>query len=126
MVWAGVSANCRINLIFVPQRVKIDSKTYRELVLEPEIKHAGVKLFKNGDWIFQKDAHAHAHASKATQSWLRAENTEYISKEEWLPSSPDMNSLDFSVCGTLQTRAYVKPHKSIKSLRNALITCTCT
>ena len=67
MVWAGVSANCQTNLIFVPQGVKIDSKTYKELILESEIKHAGTKLFKNEDWIFQQDS-APAHASKATQS----------------------------------------------------------
>ena len=46
MVWAGVSANCRTNLIFVPQGVKIDSKLYKELILESEIKHAGTKFSK--------------------------------------------------------------------------------
>ena len=49
MVRAGVSANCRTHLIFVPQGVKIDSKTYRELILESEVKHADLKLFKNED-----------------------------------------------------------------------------
>ena len=34
---------------------------------------------------------------KATQSWLRAENIEFISKEEWPPSSPDLNPLYYSV-----------------------------
>ena len=43
MVWAGVSANSRTNLIFVPQGVKINSQTYKELILEPEIKIAGRK-----------------------------------------------------------------------------------
>ena len=98
MVWAGVSANCRTNMIFVPEGVKIDSKTYKELILESEIKHAGTKLFKNEDWIFQQDS-APAHASKATQSWLREENIEFISKEELPPSSPDLNLLDYSVWG---------------------------
>ena len=96
MVWAGVSANCRTHLIFVPQGVKIDSKAYRELILESEVKHAGSKLFKNEDWIFQQYSDP-AHASKATQSWLRAENIEFISKEEWPPSSPDLNPLDYSI-----------------------------
>ena len=35
MVWAGISAVGRIPLVFVPQGVKINSNTYRELVLEP-------------------------------------------------------------------------------------------
>ena len=50
-----MSANCRTHLIFVPQGVKIDSKAYRELILESEVKHAGSKLFKNEDWIFQQE-----------------------------------------------------------------------
>ena len=105
---------------FCHPEVKIDSKAYRELILESEVKHAGSKLFKNEDRIFQQDS-APTHASKATQSWLRAENIEFISKEEWPPSSPDLNPLDYSIWGTLQTRACAKPHKSLKSLRNALI-----
>ena len=120
MVWAGVSASCRTNLIFVSQGVKINSEIYKELILEPEIKGAGKKLFNNEEWIFQQDS-APAHASNATQSWLRAENIEFISKEEWPPSSPDLNPLDYSIWGILQTRACTKPHKSLKSLQSALV-----
>ena len=64
MVWGGVSANARTNLIFVPQ-VKINSVTYQELILEPEISVAGQNLFRNDTWIFQQDS-APAHASKST------------------------------------------------------------
>ncbi|KAI6659715.1 Transposase [Oopsacas minuta] len=105
---------------FFPQGVKIDSITYKELVLESEVKHAGLNLFENEDWIFQLDS-APAHTSKATQSWLRTENIEFISKEEWPPSSPDLNPLKYSIWRTLQTRACAKPRKSLKSLRKALI-----
>ena len=62
-----------------------------------------------------------AHASNTTQSWLRAENIEFISKEEWPPSSPDLNPLDYSIRVILQTRACAKPHKSLKSLQSALV-----
>ena len=68
--------------------------------MEPEIKGAGKKLFNNKEWIFQQDS-APAHASNATQSWLRAESIEFISKEEWTPSSPDLNPLDYSIRGIL-------------------------
>ena len=120
MVWAGVSASCRTNLIFVPQGVKINSEIYKELILKPEIKGAGLMLFNNEEWIFQQDS-ASAHASNATQSWLRAENIEFISKEEWPPSSPDLNLLEYSIWGILQTRACAKPHKSLKPLQSALV-----
>ena len=58
---------------------------------------------------------------KQLNRWSRAENINYISKEEWPPaSSPDLNPVDFSVWGTLQTRARTKSHKSVKTLSNEL------
>ncbi|KAI6658708.1 hypothetical protein LOD99_10966 [Oopsacas minuta] len=38
MVWAGISSIGRTPLIFVPAGVKIDTQTYRELILEPVIQ----------------------------------------------------------------------------------------
>ncbi|KAI6646986.1 hypothetical protein LOD99_8985 [Oopsacas minuta] len=77
MVWAGVSADSRTNLIFVPQGVKINSQTYRELVFEPEIASAGEKLFQNHPWTYQQDS-APAHASKVSQSWFHEQNIDFI------------------------------------------------
>ncbi|KAI6661917.1 hypothetical protein LOD99_9687 [Oopsacas minuta] len=120
MVWAGVSADSRTNLIFVPQGVKIDSQTYRELVLEPEIASAGEKLFQNHPWTYQQDS-APAHASKVSQSWFREQNIDFISKDEWPPSSPDLNPLDYSVWANLESRACAKSHKSLESLKVSLL-----
>ena len=41
MVWGGVSAESRTNLIFVSQGVKINSQTDQELILDKEISRAG-------------------------------------------------------------------------------------
>ncbi|KAI6651346.1 Transposase [Oopsacas minuta] len=80
---------------------------------------AGQNLFRNNTWIFQQDS-AHAHASKSTQDWLRARKIEFINKDEWLPSSPDLNSLDYSVWANLVAKACAKPHKSLDSLQLSL------
>ena len=114
MVWAGVSTDSRTNLISVPQGAKINSQTYRELVLEPEVVHAGEKLFQNHPWKYQQDS-APAHASKITQGWFREQNIDFISKDEWPPSSPDLNPLDYSVWANLESRACAKSHKSLES-----------
>ena len=119
MVWVGVTANSRTDLVFVPNGVKINSETYKELILETEIKNAGHRHFENQDWIFQHDS-APAHASNSTQSWLRGQNIEFLSKSEWPPSSPDLNPLDYSVWANLERRACAKPHKSLDSLLKAL------
>ncbi|KAI6647443.1 hypothetical protein LOD99_15093 [Oopsacas minuta] len=90
MVWAGVSADSRTNLIFVPQGMKINSQTYRELVLEPEIASA-------------------------------EQNIDFISKDEWSPSSPDLNPLHYSVWANLERRACAKSHKSLESLKVSVL-----
>ncbi|KAI6648985.1 Transposase [Oopsacas minuta] len=95
-------------------------KTYRELVLEPEIAFAGEKLFQNHPWTYQQDS-APAHASKVSQSWFREENIDFISKDEWPPSSPDLNPLDYSVWANLESRACAKSHNSLESLKVSLL-----
>ena len=77
------------------------------------------RLFKNEDWIFQQDS-APAHASNATQSWLREQNIDFLSKTEWPPSSPDLNPLNYSVLANLERRACSKPHTSLDSLLKVL------
>ena len=120
MVWGGVCSNARTNLVFVPQGVKINSQTYSELILETEISSVGSKLFENNEWTFQQDS-APAHASNVSQEWLRSKNINFISKNEWPPSSPDLNPLDYSVWANLETRACAKPHKNVESLKNSLL-----
>ncbi|KAI6660229.1 hypothetical protein LOD99_10465 [Oopsacas minuta] len=114
------ASNRQNDRILASRRVKINSQTYRELVLEPEIASAGEKLFQNNPWTYQQDS-APAHASKVSQSWFREQNIDFISKDEWPPSSPDLNPLDYSVWANLESRACAKSHKSLESLKVSLL-----
>ncbi|KAI6646993.1 hypothetical protein LOD99_8992 [Oopsacas minuta] len=44
-----------------------------------------------------------------------------INKDEWPPSSPDLNPLDYSVWANLESRACAKSHKSLESLKVNLL-----
>ena len=60
MVWAGVSGFGRTPLIFVPPGVKINSATYRDLILDPVVKDLGATMFNKNRFLFQQDG-APAH-----------------------------------------------------------------
>ncbi|CAF0956335.1 unnamed protein product [Didymodactylos carnosus] len=77
-------------------------------------------LYPNGQWTFQQDS-ATAHKTKTTQAWLRLNCPDFISSEEWPPSSPDLNPLDFCIRGTLESVVNAKPHRSIESLKRKFI-----
>ncbi|KAI6654598.1 hypothetical protein LOD99_994 [Oopsacas minuta] len=76
-------------------------------------------MFNNRPFLFQQDG-APAHTAKVNQQWLRNNIPDFISKEEWPPSSPDLNPMDFSLWSILETNACATSHKSIKSLRTSL------
>ena len=120
MVWAGISSVGRTPLIFVPPGVKINSTTYRELILGPVIKDLSVKMFNGGPFVFQQDG-APAHTSNATQGWLRENISDFVSKEDWPPYSPDLNPMDYSIWSILETKASVNSHTSIESLKRKLL-----
>ena len=66
-------------------------------------------MFNNGEFLFQQDG-APAHTARSTQEWLKNETPGFLSKEEWPPSSPDLNPMDFSIWSILQEKACSKPH----------------
>ena len=70
MVWAGVTADGRTPLVFIPQGVKINQQVYRESILESVLKPWAQKHFKGSSWTFQQDS-APAYKAKATQEWLK-------------------------------------------------------
>ena len=111
MVWAGVSAVGRTPLVFIPSGVKINALTYQQLVLEPVVKDLSQTMFKTQTFLFQQDG-APAHTAKTTQNWLSNEIPQFLSKEEWPPSSSDLNPLDFSMWSILE-KTHVLNHIKI-------------
>jgi len=53
--------------------------------------------------MLQQDS-APAHKARETIKLLQWETTAFISPDLWPPNSPDLNPVDYKICGVMQDR----------------------
>lgn len=119
MVWAAVTADGKSPLVFVDKGVKLNQENYRTSILESALLPWAQNHFKNRRWSFQQDS-APAHGAKKTQEWLAENVPSFISKEEWPPSSPDLNPMDFAIWSILENKVSATHHTSLEALNKKL------
>ena len=119
MVWAGVSSAGTTALRFIPRGQSLTAQYYRDHILQAVLKADGRRLFPRGKWTFQQDG-APAHTAKTVQLWCRDNLPDFISKDEWPPSSPDLNPMDYCVWPKLQSMVGGRDYRSMEALKSAL------
>ena len=120
MVWAAVSQAGKSPLVFVPEGVKINKEPYIETILEQTLKPWAKKTYGDKGWTFQQDG-ATSHTARVTQQWCEDNCPGFITKDQWPPSSPDLNPMDYTMWSVLEKEACSKPHKKIDDLKRSLI-----
>jgi len=84
---------------------QINSAYYCEVVLGkgllPDIE-AKCGRYK---WTLQQDG-APVHTARNTMEYLEKETIDFIDLDMWPRNSPDLNPVDYAVCGALQQRVY--------------------
>ncbi|EFO97645.1 hypothetical protein CRE_15908 [Caenorhabditis remanei] len=120
MVFGAVCADGKSPLLFVDQGVKINKEVYISQILEKTLLPWDQTHFNGRHWVFQQDG-APAHTAKLSQQWCETHLPAFIPKDEWPPSSPDLNPLDYSIWGVLQNKVNAKPHSSIEALKKTLL-----
>ena len=118
MVWGAISKSWKCPLIFVKERVKVNTDSYVNDILTPALASMKEK-FKNKSFTFQQDG-APSHTSKKTQKWCEEHFPSFWTKDLWPPSSPDLNPMDFCVWGILEKEACSSPHNNLEDLRASL------
>ena len=66
--------------------------------------------------MFQQDS-APAHRAHETIKLLQRETPAFISPDLWPPNSPDLNPVNYRICGVMQDRIYQKKVKDVNELR---------
>lgn len=118
MVFAGITADGKTPLIFVPQGIKVKAKNYLDM-LKKELLPWANGHFGNRIWCLQQDG-APAHKAGSVQDWCKQNLPDFIDFNQWPPSSPDLNPMDYSVWSVLESKACSKAHSSIDSLKKSL------
>lgn len=119
MVWAGISSRGKTKLRFVSTGAKINSITYIE-ILKKFLKEDAYSLYPEGNFLLHQDS-APSHTSGATRQFLDSKIAgKYVTKEEWIPNSPDVAPMDYFVWGWMRKRVETKKVSSIGSLKRAL------
>lgn len=120
MVWGAISPRGKLPLIFIEKGVKINQKYYLDEVLKKVLLPEAQKLFGDDFYCFQQDG-APAHTAKLVQQWCEQNLTDFITKEEWPPSSPDLNPLDFCIWGYMLAHLNMKNIHTLEQFRKEII-----
>lgn len=79
---------------------------------------AHAKGYGPAPFVWQQDG-ALAHTVGATQKFLASE-IKFWEKDFWLPNSPDLNPLDYSIWNHISSKACYKPDPNVGSLKRAV------
>ena len=109
MVWGLVASDGRSQLIIAEHGVKVNTQAYLEVMKEHlawlKEEYVGAERRRLHGAIWMQDS-APAHASTVTQDFLKKNLGElginFITKDMWPPSSPEINPLDFGVWAKLK------------------------
>lgn len=112
MVWGAICERGKLPLVFIEKGVKVNQNYYKDEVLKKILLPEAQKLFKNDYFCFQQDG-APAHTAKTVQEWCEENLPDFIPKDDWPPSSPDLNPLDFCIWGYMLASLRIKKIHSI-------------
>ena len=97
---------CNQTFFFVNNNgIKVNKENYCRH-LRKELFPAIEKVVKRDDWIFAHDG-APSHRSHLVQDFLKTKlKRRFIRAEEWPPSAPNVNPLDYFYWNFVKTKAY--------------------
>lgn len=96
MVWAGISKKGKFPLVFVEPGAKINAAYNKRHILENVVRSQSQLMLNENNWTFQQES-APAQRAKTIQNWYKKNLHNFISSQDWLPSSPGLSPRDHFV-----------------------------
>lgn len=119
MVWSGICKRGKLSLLFIEKGVKVNAQYYLDQVLRAHLLPEAQKLFGEDYFCFQQDG-APSHTARTVQAWFGENLPDFIPKEDWPPSSPDLNPLDFCIWSYMQGKLDIKNITTLDGFKKRL------
>ena len=92
MVWAREAHNLKTDLIFFKQGETLNADRYKSSILAPVV----TPFCREHKLAFQQDS-APCHTATKIVDFLKSENVDFWTKQDWAPNSPDLNLRDYGI-----------------------------
>lgn len=100
--------------------MKVNSQNYQDMMIEKFMEKDQKRMFGDGDWLFHQDS-APSHVSKSTMQYFANNNIPVISKDQWLPKSPDLAPMDYFVWGWMKNQLRKRKFTTMDGLKRAIL-----
>jgi len=121
MVSVGVPRMGKKRVVFIDSGAKANSSYYCNIVLEKGLLPDIRTICRHYRWTLQQDG-APAHTAQTTMDYSKKEHINLIEPHMWPPNSPDINPVDYAICGVLQQRVYHQRQlKTVEELKQAIV-----
>ena len=104
--------------MFVDPGVKVNGQYYHDVLLSQQMIPA-IKQVADDMFVFQQDSVPAHHAHDIIQL-LQRETPDFIGPDLWPPNSPDLNPVDYKICGVMQQRVYESRVNNLDELKQRL------
>ena len=103
MMAAGFTWRGATRLYIVPARAKVNADYFIERILRPMFALDVPRLFgKKASKVLLHMDSVTSHTARKTVNWLNYHGINFITKEEWLPNSPELAPMDYFANGYLK------------------------
>ena len=98
--------------------LKVNTKVYLDVLKSVVIPWCN-QVAGARPWVWQQDS-VSAHKSKETQAWIQKDCYDFVPFSHWLPSSSDLNPLDYFVWSYVENITNMTSHNTKASLIAAI------
>ena len=104
-MYRGSHIGGNIEILIIDKCTKVNSKCYCEQVLQPILNNDVQRRFPDApeSIVFHQDS-ASGNDTRDTIQFLKNNDVKFTDNAEWMPKSPDADSMDFGIWGILKRR----------------------